>query len=53
MSRHQICNHSLLSHPHLLDYGATGEDLIGLCGKFYVLDRLLVKLVSSCHYVDV
>lgn len=44
----QVCNHPCLSYPEFLVDGAM---LVRRCGKFEVLDRMLVKLHATGHRV--
>lgn len=41
----QVCNHPCLSYP--LPYHFDPAVLVGRCGKFAVLDRILVKLHAT------
>lgn len=45
----QVCNHPALSYPPL--YIMDGPELLHQCGKFAVLDRMLVKLHATGHRV--
>ncbi len=45
----QICNHPCLSYWPVYEYDKA--DLVKRCGKFRMLDRLLVKLHASGHRV--
>ena len=45
----QICNHPCLSYWPVYEYDRA--DLVRRCGKFRMLDRLLVKLHAGGHRV--
>ena len=49
LSKMQVCNHPALSYPP--NYIMDPEELVTQCGKFVVLDRMLVKLHASGHRV--
>ena len=47
-----LCGTQVCNHPALCYQGepfATGEAILGHCGKLLVLDRLLVKLKAAGH----
>ncbi len=44
-----MCNHPCLSYPPPFDFD--GGMLVRRCGKFEVLDRMLVKLHATGHRV--
>ena len=49
MELRKVCNHPALSYPP--EFVMDGLDLVKQCGKFAVLDRMLVKLHAAGHRV--
>ena len=45
----QVCNHPMLSYSSSSSSYEPGENIVRQCGKFLVLDRLLVKMKLSGH----
>ncbi|VFQ76408.1 unnamed protein product [Cuscuta campestris] len=48
MELRKVCNHPLLSYPYL---NVPKDFLIKSCGKFWILDRVLIKLQRTGHRV--
>ncbi|CAH9108266.1 unnamed protein product [Cuscuta epithymum] len=48
MELRKVCNHPLLNYPYL---NVSKDFLIKSCGKFWVLDRVLIKLQRTGHRV--
>jgi SWI/SNF-related matrix-associated actin-dependent regulator of chromatin subfamily A protein 2/4 len=51
MELRKVCNHPLLSYPQLVLQGGIVDELVRCCGKFWVLDQILVKLFHTEHRV--
>lgn len=49
MELRKACNHPLLNYPYFNDFSK--DFLVRSCGKFWVLDRILVKLQRTGHRV--
>ncbi|KAK9103673.1 hypothetical protein Sjap_020927 [Stephania japonica] len=49
MELRKACNHPLLNYPYFNDYSK--EFIVRSCGKFWILDRILIKLHRAGHRV--